>query len=50
MPFTFVMFMLKQQSTPACVIVADGCISAGGAACPLVKQAYSFVFSAPLDW
>jgi hypothetical protein len=36
--------MLKQQSPPACVIVADSCISAGGAACPVVKQAYSFVY------
>jgi hypothetical protein len=44
MPATNGIFMLKQQSPTACVIVADSCISAGGAACPWVKQAYSFVY------
>ena len=44
MPSTNGNFMLKQQSPPACVIVADSCISAGGAVCPVVKQAYSFVY------
>jgi hypothetical protein len=44
MPATNGIFMLKQQSPTACVIVADSCISAGGVACPWVKQAYSFVY------
>jgi hypothetical protein len=37
MPSTNGIFMLKQQSPPACVIVADSCISAGGAVSPIVK-------------
>jgi hypothetical protein len=44
MPLTNGIYLLDQTRGPLVVIKADSCLSAGGAVCDILKQAYSFVY------